>query len=494
MIRKLAYASLFLFSAAATLQAGTVTVGPSDCSAATVNATISASTTHDGDTVLLTCTGTINWTSTGSHSWSGADNGTTSFAVNIPASKGVTLAVQGADNSNKSAPIFPLTVVLPNNVQAVVANIGPNNSPTRISGFKFQQSSGSVDGFISVVGAGTGSNGIGGYRIDDNYFNGMSVWDGVIGIWSGRNGTTGNLFGLVDNNTFYNIYNSTNPAYGPYVIQIWNYWHPGTGNQCWGCDGWTNNDFAYGSANQNFIEDNLFDQEGSASGHIRHYISSELGGRYVSRHNTFVNNYGDRNADLHDAHGLCGVGSNGAGSRGGEIYANTINGDGYDRGAQLRGGSWLLYDNVITPGAGNPIELNEYRAQASSASECDAVSALGLMPPWPVPAGANWGASDPWRSDVSGDTANPGTYHPLPQQIFYSYMWNNTTPSGTLINPVVPVDGALTHYIIANSDYFSSVSKPAALSSYTPYTYPHPLRSMGDNAPSPPTGLTATVH
>jgi len=239
----------------------------------------------------------------------------------------------------------------------------------------------------------------------------------------------------------------------------------------------------------------LFDQESSARGHIRHYISSELGARYVSRHNTFVNNFGDGNADLHDAHGLCGVGSNGAGSRGGEIYANTITGTNYDRGTQLRGGSWLVYDNVITPGTGSPIELNEYRAQASSASECDASSALDLMPPWPVPAGAAWGANDPWRSDVSADKANPGTYHPLPQQIFNSYMWNNKTPGGTLINPAVPSDGALTHYIVANSDYFASSSKPAALASYTAFTYPHPLRgTVVGSRPNPPTGLTATVQ
>jgi len=489
---KLAFVSL-IFSLAATLHAGTVTVGPSDCSAAAVNAAISASTTHNGDTVLLTCTGSINWASTGTHSWAGADNGTSNYAVNIPATKGITLQVQGASNTNKSSPTFPLTITLPNNVQAIVANIGANNSPTRISGFKFQQSSGSVDGFISVVGAGTGNNGLGGYRVDNNYFNGISVWDGVIGIWSGRNGTTGNLFGLVDNNTFYNIFNSTNPAYGPYVIQIWNWWHPGTGNYCFGCDGWTNNDFVYGGGNENFIEDNLFDQEASASGHVRHYISSELGARYVSRHNTFTNNYSDQNVDLHDAHGLCGVGSNGAGARGGEIYANTIQGTGYDRAVGPRGGSWLIYDNTITPGGGNPIELMEYRSEASSAYECDATNALGLMPPWPVPAGASWGANDPWRSDVSGDTANPGTYHPLPQQIFNSYMWNNKTPGGTLINPVVPIDGSQIHYIISGTDYFASASKPATLS-YTAYTYPHPLRTTDGSAPHPPTGLTATVQ
>lgn len=483
----------FLVPAAAPVQAATVTVGPTDCSAATVNAAISASTTLDGDTVLLTCTGNINWASTGTATWSTPAGSDPSYAVNIPANKGVTLIVKGATNANKSSPTFPLTVNVASNVSAVIANIGANNSPTRVSGFKFTNS-GTANGFITLVGAGTGKDGKGGFRVDNNYLDGISVYNGAISVWSGRNGTSGNLFGLIDNNTLYNIYNAGNTSYGPYVIQVWNFWHPGTGNQCWGCDGWTNNDFVYGGGNQNFIEDNLFDQEASARAHIRHYISSELGGRYVSRHNTFINNYSDTNADLHDAHGLCSVASNGAGSRGGEIYANTITGAGYNRGTQLRGGSWLVYDNVITSGAGNPIELNEYRSEASSASECNAASALGLMPPWPVPAGAGWGANDAWRSDVSSDTNNPGQYHPLPQQIFNSYMWNNKTPSGAAINPVVPVDGAETHYIVANSDYFASASKPASLASYTPYTYPHPLQGLGGSPPSPPSGLTATVQ
>ena len=484
---------IILVLAAAWAQAATVTVGPSDCSAAMVNAAISASTTHDGDTVLLTCTGTVTWTSTGTAGWSN-QVGAQSYAVSIPATKGITLAVQGASNANKSSPTFPLTVnVTSPNIAAVIANIGPGNSLTRITGFKFTNS-GTANGFISVVGAGTGNTGLGGYRVDNNYFNGISAYNGVISVWSGRNGTTGNLFGLIDDNTFYNIFNAGDTAYGPYNIQIWNFWKPGTGNQCWGCDGWTNNDFAYGSVNQNFIEDNLFDQEASAGGHMRHYISSELGGRYVSRHNTFINNYGDTNADLHDAHGLCAVDSNGVGSRGGEIYANTITGTGYNRGTVLRGGSWLVYDNVITAGGGNPIELNEYRAEASSASECAVDSALGLMPPWPIPAGAGWGTNDPWKSDVSSDASNPGQFHPLPQQIFNSYMWNNKTPGGATINPVVPVDGALTHYIIANSDYTFGGTKPAGISSYAPYNYPHPLRGNAGSAPSPPTGLTATVQ
>jgi hypothetical protein len=312
----------------------------------------------------------------------------------------------------------------------------------------------------------------------------------MLAVWSGKSGPTGNLFGVIDNNTFHNTWRASDPAYGPYNIQVWNYWHPAGNNFCFGCDGWTNNDFSYGSANSVFIEDNLFEQTATAPGHMRHYISAELGARYVSRHNTFVNNFPDTNADLHDAHGLCLVDSNGAGSRGGEIYANTIQGTGYDRAIIMRGGSWLIYGNSISPGGGNAIELNEYRANSNS-NQCSSTNALApIMPPWPVPAGATWSANAPWIPAVTDSS-----HYPLPQQIFNTYAWNNLTPSGTLLNPVVPNDVVQQQYIQNNRDYFASAAQPAGLS-YTPYRYPHPLQNAtaGSVPPAAPTGLTTVVR
>jgi len=462
-MRKIVLISVILVSAAARAQAATITVGPSDCSAATVNTAIS--TANNGDTVLLTCTGSITWTAT----------------VTIPSTKGITLQVQGGTNTPKTSATFPL-VITSNQSPAILVNIGNNNSPSRISGFKFAPNTGTPDPFFEVTGQGNGNAAVGAFRVDNNYFDAISG-SRMLAIWS--NG--GNLFGLIDNNTFHNTWRASDPVYGPYNIQIWNYWHPPGSNYCFGCDGWTANDFAYGSEKSVFIEDNLFEQTASASGHMRHYISEELGARYVSRHNTFSNNYPDTNADLHDAHGLCLVASNGAGSRGGEIYANTIQGTGYDRALIMRGGSWLIYDNVITAGGGNAIELNEYRASSSS-SQCSSTNGLApIMPPWPVPTGAAWGANDPWIPAVTD-----GSHYPLPQQIFNTYVWNNTAPGGSLINPVVPADVVQTTYIQNNRDYFASATKPSALSSYAPYTYPHPLQ--GGGPPASPTGLTAVVH
>ena len=466
-MRKIFLVTVVLLAISARAHAATVSVGPSDCSANTVNAAISSA--KDGDTILLTCGGSITWSST----------------VTIPASKGITLQVQGATNTPKTSATFPL-VITSNQSPAIDVEIGPNNSVSRVSGFRFAPNSGSADPFLKIGGQGTGTNGLGGFRLDNNYFDTISAVENVA-VWS--NG--GNLFGVIDNNTFHNVWRRSDTDYGPYNIQVWNYWRPLASSQCWGCDGWTNNDFAYGSSRSTFIEDNVFEQTASAPAHMRHYISAELGARYVSRHNTFNNNYPDQNADLHDAHGLCLVSSNGAGNRGGEIYANTITGTGYDRGMQLRGGSWLVYDNVITAGGGNPIEFDEYRAEGSGV--CESTNALvPTMPSWPVPQGAKWSASAPWIPHVTD-----GSAYQLPQQIFNTFVWNNRTSGGTLIDPDVPTGTLEQTYIQNNRDYFASATQPGGISGYSPFTYPHPLRSGGSApaaGPAAPTGLTALVN
>lgn len=439
-------------------EAKTVMVGPTDCSASAVNAAISGAST--GDTVSLTCSGTQTWTAT----------------VTIPSNKGITLQVEGGTNTPKASANFPLTIVGSSGITIVKMLIGPNNPVSRVTGFKFRNS-GTSNPAIQIDGQGTGTDSLGSFRFDNNYLDGLSG-EVIVGVWARQ----GPLFGLIDNNTLLNVYRASDPAYGPYAVQVWNWWHPAGTNQCWGCDGWTSGDFAYGTARTVFIEDNLFKQTSAAAGHMRHYISSELGARYVSRYNEFQNNYGDRNADLHDAHGLCLVNSNGAGARGGEIYGNTISGGDYYRAMQLRGGSWLVYDNTITPGAGNPIEFDEYRAKTPS--QCSTSNNLApVMPPWPVPPGATWSATAPWVATVSD-----ASRYPLPQQIFNTYVWNNRNAStGALINPAAgsSLEGA---YIQNNRDYFASTSKPAALGSYAAYQYPHPLRA----ALSPPTNLRVT--
>ena len=72
--------------------------------------------------------------------------------------------------------------------------------------------------------------------------------------------------------------------------------------------------------------------------------------------------------------------------------------------------------------------------------------------------------------------------------IFDYAAWNNLH-GASLINPT-PASSAEAVYIQNNRDYFASASKPAVLSSYVQYTYPHPLRNPTTGVPpASPTNL-----
>jgi hypothetical protein len=441
-------AVLILLAMTAHAGAATITVGPSDCSSSAVNGAIASAA--DGDTVSLTCTGSVTWSST----------------VTIPNTKGVALVVAGATNTPKTSAKFPLTVIS-GQTPAVAVNVGTSHAVARLSGFKFQQPSNVTagdTGFINVNGGGTGTNGVGGFRVDNNYLDNISG-NAIITVFS-RNNVP--LYGLIDNNTMMNAYRATNQDIGPYGIQVWNYDKSG---ECWGGSGW-NHPFAFGDANNVFIEDNLFENTSvSPRRYMRHHISSELGGRFVARYNEFnvtVTSPSGYQTDLIEAHGLCLCSSNGCGGRGGEVYGNKFNGNQMGRPIMMRGGHWLIYDNVFNAigSWGTPIWFMEYRAgdsgmygQCSSSCPC---------------------TSD-WVPRVSD-----GSRYPLPQQLSKTYVWNNLF-NGVNQTPGVDSRGVQELYIQANRDYFVSTAKPGALA-YTRFAYPHPLR--GTSASTPPAAPT----
>jgi len=238
---------------------------------------------------------------------------------------------------------------------------------------------------------------------------------------------------------------------------------------CWGKDGWTN-PFQFGSPNFVFIEDNLFENLSTTPNrYMRHYVSHELGGRSVVRYNTFTVNVASpaRNqTDLIEGHGFCICASNGMGTRGAEVYNNTFSGTQMGRLIAPRGGYWLIYDNTFNDLGSwiSPIALLEYRAGNA---------AMNLQCSLTCPCTASW-----------FPVVTDGSLYPLVQQIAGTYIWNNTY-QGANQDPAVDARGVQGLYIQSGRDYFVSPTKPAALSSYTPYTYPHPLRNS-DKRPSPP--------
>jgi hypothetical protein len=86
-----------------------------------------------------------------------------------------------------------------------------------------------------------------------------------------------------------------------------------------------------------------------------------------------------------------------------------------------------------------------------------------------------------------------------------AYLWNNKRTVGgtnTALNigyatPYTDCSGAdlQSNYIVSGRDFFDSAS--TAKPGYSPYAYPHPLRTGGTQSstpPAPPTGLTAVVN
>ena len=183
-----------------------------------------------------------------------------------------------------------------------------------------------------------------------------------------------------------------------------------------------------GTANAVFVENNSF------SGN-RHHIASNYGSRYVFRYNTVNREDALRNYAMIDAHG---VGSSPVGSRSWEVYHNTITtkltpGLLARTVAGIEGGDGVIFNNTVT----NPSTV---------------AAMTELWPPQEAPK------------------------YPAKGQVRSGYFWNNSP--NTLRND------APSNYVLGR-DYFLN-ARPG----YTPYTYPHPLRSsQAGTPPSAPSNL-----
>lgn len=227
-------------------------------------------------------------------------------------------------------------------------------------------------------------------------------------------------------------------------------------------------DSSLGTSNNIFIEDNVI--IGASAG--IEWIMSQNGQGYVFRYNS-ITNY------TLDVHGHCSSG----GTRDFEIYENdwyaTTN---YNEGiVVIRGGTGVIYNNRITTGGYTVWEPAYYLQEISQPTICN--SSTG---------GACHCDTYPCTHQIG--RGKNDTLDPL-------YYWNNTR-NGSQINPGVP-DGAdecgsgcncggndLDYFVQQNRDYYSSAS--TAKPGYTPYTYPHPLRGVGDT--TAPTISNSVLH
>jgi hypothetical protein len=392
------------------------------------------------------CTGSSpNWTST-------ADRASAAACVNS-ASSGDTIKVTGSGSVTWSPAINStkgLSLIGPGKSVLSVTG-GVSYSPTvaeasetfEVAGFTFLGNTG------FTANNPNSSTAITGLKVHDNAYNNASVRAIVL---------MGMEFGVFYNNTFSGNYISVS------VI--------GSGDQGW------NYNHAFGSANYPYFEDNTF---GNGTGAF--IYETGQGGRIAFRHNT-ISGYACSGCEVFDLHGNQGD----RGTVSSETYHNTVGlGSGTYRWMHHRGGQAIIANNVVSSNVS--FNFTEYRSWGGNGT-CEPYAALDQI-----------NHSFYFHNTEAGSAANP-----------------SFTNGG---NPGICGGGGEASYLVLNREYWLPTSglasaRPATCTangntyygatdtdviykctatntwtpSYTPYTYPHPLRQGGSPSNTPPSAPT----
>ena len=379
------------------------TVYYSDGSQASVQALQNAAL--DGDTIILPA-GTFSWTS----------------RLNI--TKGITLqgqtTINGAGTSNPS--IVDGTVIAEDTPRSgpgagvIFASLTASQS-FRLTGITFRHGTGTIygdGGAVRVTTSGTGPNRSA--RIDHCHFDHL-YWGQALGI-------TGWMYGVDDHNVFV-----CNPPVLSHSI-----WHDTWGGQLNGNGSWADYPY-YGTEKFWFIEDNTI--IGSGTVQTSGNIDVWNGGRYVARHNAFIN-------AAPNSHGTEGGPVRGGRAR--EVYDNTFNWTMNWVGHMQRSGGSLWHDNAWTgleSGALNHTFFALYREWGAIGND------LSL---WGLAGGQNlWDFNDPHGLYDSGlDTSSvdsQGVVHDS------SKNWTANEWAGYSVTNMNPASACYRHnsYIISNT-------------------------------------------
>jgi len=332
---------------------------------------------------------------------------------------------------------------------------GTNN--WRISGINWSTSSGITAAIRIAADPSLGynkkmSDGSDDFRIDHCVFTGYSRSLYING--GGR--------GLIDNNEFYRQPN------GIYVF--------GTVNTAW------SGQVVYGSGDFIFFEDNVWDTKGVANSHA---ILMHWGAKVVVRHNLFTESGGFHSSATVDAHNY---GSGPRGTRAYEVYENIFEKNEADccKGMLLRSGSGRIFNNTF---GGNydylekNIVLAEYRvtnypAISSISSGCENNPGNAEYCP-PEDGGEGYPCCDQIGRGMG-------------QELEPMYIWNNDNAREAGDNDatiMVQSSKYETDYIVEGRDYYLCATQDECESrgmpAYTPYPYPHPMRSEAVCVPMP---------
>ncbi len=265
-----------------------------------------------------------------------------------------------------------------------------------------------------------------GWRITDIDYNGGT--SGAYFVY------VGNVYGLIDNNDITGAAGNAELIFVRGPTDSWQIPH------------------SIGGADNVFIEDNTFNGRG-------YVCDINSNGRAVLRYNTIT---GRNKIDGH------GKASNGPprGVRHMEVYNNTwTNTSNYWMALTLRGGGGRVFNNVIESSSAIWVNLTDYgytAAWSNFDNTCQCPS------DYPV-------------DDQIGVGMDPKTAASEPM-----YLWNNTrngvpwTLSWKSTDSCTATCGdfKVSDVIQEGRDYFMSDTKPAAISDYTPYEYPHPRRNL----------------
>src|SRR5215831_4550716 len=335
------------------------TVWPSDGSEANVQA-IHDTNAHDGDTITLPA-GTFIWTA----------------GVNL--TKGITVrgqtTITGAGTANCTA--NDQTIILDEKLRGGPGSLFKATIPAggsfQLTGITFRQGSTHIvggDGAIRLSSTGLVQSA----RIDHCHFDHL-YWSDTIGVldW---------IYGVEDHNLI-----ECNGPSDSHAI-----WHNAWGGGDNGNGSWA--DFSYyGSEKFWFIEDNTI--KGSGTVITSGGFDQKYGGRFVARHNYFLNA------------GPAGHGTEGGPNRGqrcDEVYNNTFHWTMPHGGKAHRSGSTIWHDNTFlgtNSGSGGHTTLPYYRE----------IGAVGNnLSTWGLADGQNgWDKNDPHGIYLSGTAASNTT-------------------------------------------------------------------------------------
>ena len=305
----------------------TVTAG--SCSLSDVQAAVNAPTTDRGDTISVpagSCTWTSSLSITKSITLQGAGIGSTTITGNIP----VTTDPYYGVATSWMIKFSPSSIADDSNVML------------RITGFTFdlnyknnaihiQNTSTTVDLNKVVIDNNTFSN----CRTYRDSTHSASLDKTIM--------THGNIFGVVHTNTFTGWVG---------VFTTGNRYGNG------GLTSFTTEPFSHGSANFMYYEDNTIIYTGTDADQI---FGGSWGGAYVIRYNTIAITQ-DVYKSISDWHGNQPSGTM-YGVRGGEMYGNKITRAAgtanYTRISDMAGGKHLNYYNAITTGASTGLQVRE---------------------------------------------------------------------------------------------------------------------------------------